>query len=414
MVERERSAGGGRGTGPDERGPLHGLRVVETATLAAGPTVATALGEFGAEVIKVEPPRTGDPMRTWGDRKDGIGLVWKSISRNKKCVTLDLRRPAGQDLLHRLLATSDVLVVGTRPSTLERWGIDYASVHAAHPHIVFAHISGYGAGGPKSDRPGYGTLAEAMSGFAQVTGQPDGPPTLPPFMLADGVAGMAATYAVMMALYHRDVHGGEGQLVDVSLIEPLSRLLESSTLAYDQLGTVKGRVGNRLDASAPRNAYRTSDGRWLAISSASPSIAVRVFRAIGRDDLAVHPDYVDPVRRQERALEVDGLVADWVAQRTLDEAMAVFEAAQVTAAPVYEAPQLLADEHLRARGMFLPVDDPDFGRVTVQAPVVRLSGTPGRVGHLGRPLGADNDHVYGELLGLDPAEIEKLRTEGII
>ncbi len=396
------------------RGPLHGLRVIEAATLAAGPMVATALGEFGAEVIKIEQPRTGDPMRTWGDRRDGIGLVWKSISRNKRCATLDLRRVEGQKLLHRLLEDGDVLVVGNRPSALARWGIDYETVHAAHPHLVYAHISGYGSGGPKSDRPGYGTLAEAMSGFAQVTGQPGGPPTLPPFMLADGVAGLSATYAVMMALYHRDINGGGGQLVDVNLIEPLSRLLESSTLAYDQLGTVKGRVGNRLDASAPRNAYRTSDGKWLAISSASPSIAVRVFRAIGRPDLAEHPDYVDPVRRQERALEVDELVASWVAQRTLDTAMKVFEAAEVTAAPVYDAPQLLADEHLRARGMFLPVDDPDFGRVTVQAPVARLSETPGRVGHLGRPLGADNDYVYGELLGLPSDEIARLKTEGTI
>ncbi|GGU97623.1 CoA transferase [Actinomadura cremea] len=395
-------------------GPLDGVRVVEAATLAAGPMVATALGEFGAEVVKIEQPRTGDPMRTWGERRDGIGLVWKSISRNKKCATLDLRRAEGRRLLHGLLATADVLVVGNRPSALDRWGIDYASVHAAHPHIVYAHISGYGSGGPKSDRPGYGTLAEAMSGFAHLTGQPDGPPTLPPFMLADGVAGLAATYAVMMALYHRDVHDAPGQLVDVSLIEPLTRLLETSTLTYDQLGVVKRRAGNRLDASAPRNAYRTSDGEWLAISSASPSIAVRVFRAIDRPDLAEHPDYVDPVRRQDRAVEVDELVAAWVGKRTLDEAMAVFEAAEVTAAPVYDAPRLLADEHLRARGTFLPVDDPDFGRVTVQAPVARLSETPGRVEHLGRPLGADNDHVYGELLGLAPGEIDALQSEGII
>ena len=192
-----------------------------------------------------------------------------------------------------------------------------------------------------------------MSGFAHVVGQPDGPPTLPPFMLADGVASLAATYAVMMALYHRDVHGGSGQLIDVNLIEPLARLIESSTLAFDQLGVVPGRVGNRLDASAPRNAYRTADDRWLAISSASPSIAKRVYRAIDRPDLAEDPDYVDPVRRQERAGEVDELVAEWVGERTLDEAMAVFEAAEVTAAPVYDAEQLLADEHLRARGTFV-------------------------------------------------------------
>jgi crotonobetainyl-CoA:carnitine CoA-transferase CaiB-like acyl-CoA transferase len=396
------------------RGPLHGLRVVEAATLAAGPMVGTALGEFGAEVVKVEPPGAGDPMRTWGNRRDGIGLVWKSVSRNKRCVTLDLRQTEGQELFHRLLSVSDVLVVGNRPSALERWGIDYDSVHAAHPHIVMLHITGYGKGGPKSDRPGYGTLAEAMSGFAHVVGQPDGPPTLPPFMLADGVASLAATYAVMMALYHRDVRGGEGQLVDVNLIEPLARLIESSTLAFDQLGTIPGRVGNRLDASAPRNAYRTADDKWVAISSASPSIAVRVFRAIDRADLADDPDYVDPVRRQERAGEVDDLVAKWVGERTLDEAMAVFEAAEVTAAPVYDAEQLRADEHLRARGTYVTVDDEQFGPVTVQAPVAQLSATPGRIDHLGRALGADNEAVYGDLLGLDADRLAELRAASVI
>jgi crotonobetainyl-CoA:carnitine CoA-transferase CaiB-like acyl-CoA transferase len=396
------------------QGPLHGLRVVEAATLAAGPMAGTALAEFGAEVIKVEQPGTGDPMRTWGDRKDGIGLAWKSVSRNKRCVTLDLRQPEGQDLIHELLAVSDVLIVGNRPSALARWTIDYDTVHARHPHLVMAHITGYGRGGPKSDRPGYGTLAEAMSGFAHVVGQPDGPPTLPPFMLADGVASMATTYAVMMALYHRDVRGGTGQLVDCNLIEPLARLIETSTLAFDQLGTVPGRVGNRLDASAPRNAYRTADDRWVALSSASPSIARRVFQAIDRPELAEDPDYVDPVRRQERALEVDELVEKWVAERTLAEAMATFEAHDVTAAPVYDAPQLLADEHLRARGSYQQVDDPDLGRMTVQSPVAQLSETPGRVDHLGRALGADNDAVLGGLLGLDAARLADLRDRGVI
>ena len=395
-------------------GPLQGLRVVEAATLAAGPMVGTALGEFGAEVIKVEAPGSGDPLRTWGDRRDGIGLLWKSVSRNKRCVTCDLRQTDGQDLFHRLLDVSDVLIVGNRPSALVRWGIDYESVHEEHPHVVMVHITGYGKGGPKSDRPGYGTLAEAMSGFAQVTGQADGPPTLPPFMLADGVASLAATYAVMMALYHRDMNAGGGQLVDVSLIEPLARLIETSTLSFDQLGISPRRVGNRLDASAPRNAYRTADDKWLAISSASPSIAVRVFQAIGRADLAADADYVDPVRRQERAGEVDGLVATWVVERTLDEAMAVFEAADVTAAPVYDAEQLRAEEHLQSRGTWVPLDDPDLGRVTVQGPVAQLSETPGRVDHLGRSLGADNDSVYGGLLGVGPDRLADLRAAAVI
>ena len=398
---------------PGGYGPLHGIRVVDAATLAAGPVVATAFAEFGADVIKVEQPLAGDPMRTWGERKDDVGLVWKSVSRNKRCVTLDLRQAEGQEVFHRLLDVSDVLVINNRPSALARWGIDYESVHRAHPRLVMLHVSGFGKGGPKSDRPGFGTLAEAMSGFAHLTGQPDGPPTLPPFMLADGVAAMAATWAVMMALYHRDVHGGEGQLVDVNLIEPLARLIESATLTYDQLGVAPGRVGNRFDASAPRNAYQTADGKWIAMSSASPNIVARVYRAIGRAELAEDPDYMDPVLRQARALEIDGLVAGWVKERTLAEAMGVFDAAEVAAAPIYDAGQLLGDEHLQARGTYVEVDDPDLGRMTVQAPVAVLSETPGRIEHLGRSLGADNEAVFGELLGLDPDRLAALRAAAV-
>ncbi len=376
--------------------------------------VATALGEFGADVIKVEQPGVGDPLRTWGDAKDGIGLFWKSLSRNKRCVTLDLRSPDGQALFHRLLDVSDVVVVNNRPSALATWGLDYESVHAAHPRIVMLHVSGYGRGGPASDRPGFGTLAEAMSGFAHVTGQPDGPPTLPPFFLADGVAAQSATFGVMMALYDRDLRGGSGQLVDVNLVEPLARLLETATLAYSHLGIVKGRVGNLLPASAPRNAYQTSDGRWVAISSASPNIARRLYRAIGRPDLAENPDYVEPVTRQARALEIDTLVAGWISARPLDDVMAAFERAEVAAAPVYDARQLLADEHLRARGSFVQVPDPDLGTMTVQAPVVVLSETPGGIDYLGRALGADNEAVYGDLLGLDGERLEALAAAGTI
>ena len=410
--------------------PLAGLRVIEAATLAAGPMVGTQLGELGAEVIKVEPPGTGDPMRTWGARKHDVGLMWKSVSRNKRCITLDLRVPEGQELFHRLLGIADVLVVGNRPSALERWGVDWESVHSAHPRVVMCHVTGYGSGGPAADRPGYGTLAEAMSGFAHLTGQPDGPPTLPPFMLADGVASMAAAVAVLAALYHRDIRGsgaadgsdgegkgegeGEGQLVDVNLIEPLARLMEWNTLSVDQLDVVPGRVGNRLDASAPRNAYATADDRWLAVSSASPSVAVRLFRSIGRDDLAEDPELRDPVRRHARAEEIDRVVAEWICQRTLAEAMEVFLGADVAAAPVYDGRQLLEDEHLAARGTFVEVDDPHLGAIRVQGPVARLSATPARVGRLGPELGADNDEVYGDLLGLRRSERAALADRGVI
>ena len=376
--------------------------------------VATALGEFGAEVIKVEQPGAGDPLRTWGHMKDGVGLFWKSVGRNKQCVTLDLRNAEGQELFHRLLAVSDVVVVNNRPSALVRWGLDYESVRATNPRIVMLHVSGFGSGGPASDRPGFGTLAEAISGFAHVTGQPDGPPTLPPFFLADGVAAQSATYAVMMALYHRDVHGGGGQLIDVNLIEPLARLIETATLAYSHKQVVQGRTGNRLDASAPRNAYRTADGRWVALSCASLNIVKRLYRAVDRPDLAEDPEYVDPVRRQGHADEIDAIVASWVADRPFAEVMHRFEQAEVAAAPVYDAAQLLADEHLSARGTFVQVDDPDLGTMTVQAPVVRFRDMAGRIDFLGRAVGADNDAVFGDLLGLDPARLAELRAAGTI
>ena len=253
-----------------------------------------------------------------------------------------------------------------------------------------------------------------MSGFAQVTGQPEGPPTLPPFMLADGVAAQAATWAVMMALYHRDVHGRTGQLVDVNLVEPLARLIESSTLAFDQLGTIASRVGNHLAASAPRNAYRTADDKWLAISSASANIVVRVFHCIGRSDLAEDPDYVDPVGRQARGTEIDAMVAEWIAQRTLDEAMKVFLDAAVAAAPVYDAAQLLDDQHLRSRGTFQRLDDPELGPIRVQSPLAQLSETPGHIDHLGQELGAENDAVYRGLLGLAPDRLAALQAARVI
>lgn len=393
---------------------LAGVRVLELATLAAGPLAATYLGEFGAEVVKVEDPRGGDPIRGWGHQVDGIGLVWTSIGRNKKSVTLDLRTPDGQQLARRLAARCDVVVANTRPATLRRWGLDYEALRAVNEALVMLHVTGFGLTGPKSERPGFGTLGEAMSGFAHTVGETAGPPTLPPFMLADGVASLNAAYAVLMALYHRDVHGGGGQLVDVNLVDPLARLLEQSLLAFDQLGVVATRAGNRWDISAPRNTYRTRDGRWLAMSGSSPTVALRVFSAIGRPDLAADPDFADPQRRLARAGEVDAVVAGWVAGKDLHEAMAVFERAEVAAAPVYDVAALVADEQMTAREVFLTVPHDRLGPVRVQAPVPRFSAARGRVDHLGPALGAHNDEVYGGLLGLGAAEIAQLRGKGVI
>lgn len=393
---------------------LAGIRVLDLATLAAAPLVATYLGEFGADVIKVEQPGSGDPIRSWGNQRDGVGLMWKSVSRNKRSITCNLRVPEGQELVRKLVAGADVVIANTRPQTLRGWGLDYEALRAVNDRIVMLHITGFGLSGPKSERPGFGTLGEAMSGFANITGEADGPPTLPPFMLADGVASLNAAYAVMMALYHRDVHGGPGQLIDVNLIDPLARLLEQTLLGYDQLGLVPTRAGNRWDISAPRNTYRTADGRWLAMSGSSPALALRVFRAIGRTDLVGDADFSDPQRRLARAAEVDQVVADWVATKTLEQAMAVFDAEQVAAAAVYDITDLVADEQLTHRGVFVQIDDDELGAMTVQAPVPRFSDATGRVEHLGPRLGEHNAEVYRELLGLTPSDIDDLHARGVL
>jgi crotonobetainyl-CoA:carnitine CoA-transferase CaiB-like acyl-CoA transferase len=400
--------------GTTEKGPLQGLRVIDAATLAAGPLVATWLGEHGAEVIKIEQPDGGDPLRQWGAQRGGVGLMWKSLGRNKKSVTLNLRKDTGRAILRRLAATADVLVLNLRPSTMTRWGLDHPRLAEVNPRLVTVHITGFGAGGPKSDRPGFGTLGEAMSGFAHLTGSPEGPPTLPSFMLADGVAALTATYAVMMALYHRDVHGGPGQLIDLNLVEPLARLIEQPVLTYDQLGTVPGRTGNRWDISAPRNTYRTKDGHWLAMSGSAPTIAMRALRAVGREDLTTDPRFAEAQQRLENAALVDSVMAEWIAGRTLDDAMTVFEEAEVAAAPIYDAEQLLADPQLQARGTYPRLPDPDLGSMRVQAPVPRFSATPGGIDHLGPGIGEHNDEVYGGLLGLSADERERLHAEGVI
>jgi crotonobetainyl-CoA:carnitine CoA-transferase CaiB-like acyl-CoA transferase len=397
---------------------LAGLRVIDAATLAAGPLIATWLGEHGAEVIKIEQPDGGDPLRQWGAQRDGIGLMWKSVARNKKCVTLNLRLEAGRELLRALTRQADVVIVNLRPSTLRKWDLEYESLAAENPGLVMVHVTGYGAGGPKSDWPGFGTLGEAMSGFAHLTGTPDGPPTLPSFMLADGVAALTASYAVMMALYHRDTHhgpdAGRGQLIDISLIEPLARLLEQSVLTYDQLGMIPFRTGNRWDISAPRNTYRTSDGRWLAMSGSAPTIAMRALRAVGRPELTTDPRFAEAQHRLRNAAEIDAIMADWIGQRTLDAALAVFEAAGVAAAPVYDAEQLLDDPQLRARDVYRSIPDPELGSMRVQAPVPKFSSTPGSVTHLGPRLGEHNAEVYRELLGIGPGDLADLHEQGVI
>ncbi|MBI2218413.1 MAG: CoA transferase [Candidatus Rokubacteria bacterium] len=393
---------------------LEGLRVLDIATLGAGPWVATFLAEYGAAVIKVEQPKGGDNMRRFGPMKDGVGLMWRSMSRNKRCVTLDFRVPEGQDLFRRLVAGTDVIVENFRPGTLDRWKIGYADLKRINRGLVMIHVTGFGQRGPYAARPGFGTLAEAMSGFAHVTGEADGPPTLPPLALADGIAAAFGAYAVMFAVYHRDHHGGEGQEIDLALYDGLMRFLEPMLLEYDQLGTVRGRTGNRIADSSPRNAYRTSDGRWVAMSGSAQSIAERIMRAVEREDLITDPRFKDNPSRVTHAEELDRVIADWIGRHTLDEVLKRFEACEAALGPVYDAAQIFADPHFQARRSLVKVPDPVLGALTVMNAVPRLGATPAEIEWLGPELGQHNEEVYCGRLGLSTDDLAGLRARGVV
>ena len=393
-------------------GPLRGLTVIDAATLFAGPLTATFLGDFGAEVIKVEHPTRPDAARGHGPSKGGIGLWWKTLGRNKRPITLDLSKPAGAELLLRLVSDADVLIENFRPGTLERWGLPWERLHATNPRLVLARVTTFGQDGPYANRPGFGSLAEAMSGFAAITGEPDGPPTLPPFGLADGIAALTTAYAVMAALRERD-RTGLGQIVDLAIFEPILAMLGGQITAYDQLGYVQPRTGNRSVNNAPRNVYRTLDGAWVAVSTSSQSIADRVLRLVGRPDLADAPWFGTGRGRVEHVDELDEAVGGWIAARSSADVIEAFEAAQAAVAPVYDVRGVIADPQYRARGTVLTVDDPDFGRLDMQNVLFRLSETPGGVRWPGRTHGADTAEVLGEL-GLSAAEIDRLRGDGVV
>ncbi|MFF9911005.1 CaiB/BaiF CoA transferase family protein [Streptomyces sp. NPDC013457] len=397
---------------PDTAPPLDGLRVLDLATLFAGPLAAMMLGDFGADVIKVEHPRKPDPSRGHGPAKDGVGLWWKVLGRNKRTITLDLSSPGGRDTLLRLAADADVIVENFRPGTLERWGLGWEKLSAANPGLVLARVTGFGQSGPYSHRPGFGTLAEAMSGFAAITGEPDGPPTLPPFGLADSIAALATAYAVMTALTARTATG-RGQIVDMAIIEPMLAVIGPHPLWYDQLGYVQPRTGNRSRNNAPRNTYRTSDESWVAVSTSAQSIAERVLRLVGRPELIDEPWFADGAGRAAHADELDEAVGTWIARHTREEAMAAFEKAEAAIAPVYDVRDVMEDPQFRALDTVTEVPDPELGPIRMQNVLFRLSETPGGIRWAGRPHGADTAEVLAEL-GLTPAEIRALRGEGAV
>jgi crotonobetainyl-CoA:carnitine CoA-transferase CaiB-like acyl-CoA transferase len=402
-----------RPTAGGQDGPLAGLRVIDAAVLFAGPVIGTLLADFGADVIKVEHPK-GDALRTLGWQKDGVSLWWAFVNRNKRLVSIDLGEPEGAELLKELVKDADVLIESFRPGTFERWGLGPDVLRAINPRLVMVRCSGYGQTGPYSPRPGFGTVAESISGFAHINGQPDGPPTLPPFALGDGVASLFGTFATMFALWHREVHGAPGQVVDLAIYEPLFWLLGPQSLVYDQLGRVQGRTGSSTDWTAPRNAYQTRDGRWLGLSASSQSIAERVMRLVGHPEVIDEPWFGDHNGRVEHQALLDRHIGEWIAARDYEEVAAAFEAQQAVIGPIYSIADIVRDPQYIARETITTVNDPKLGPARVQNAIPRLVDTPGRVRHLGGDLGQDNRDVLMGMLRRSAEELERLRAAGIV
>ena len=391
---------------------LEDLKVVDCATLLAGPLIATLLADYGADVVKVEHPK-GDALRSFGWVKDGVSLWWLFVNRNKACVSLDLGRPEGAELLKELVAGADVLVENFRPGTMERWGLGWEELSAVNPRLVMVRVTGFGQTGPYRGRPGYGTLAESMSGFAHLNGYPDGPPTLPPLALADGVAACVGAFATLAALRQRDATGA-GQVVDQAIYEPLFWMFGTQALAYDQLGIVPGRTGNRTPMTVPRNSFQAADGRWFGLSGASQSVAERVVRLVGRDDLVDQDWFADHTGRLAHQDEVEDAIAEWVAKRPSDEVIAAFEAVGAAIAPMYTIADIFGDSHYAEREAITTVAHDTLGPVRVPGLVSRLVDTPGAVRHLGRAPGADNVAVFAGRLGHPAAALERWRADGVM
>ena len=395
------------------RPPIEGLRVIDSSTVIAGPTIGMLMGDFGADVIKVEHPR-GDPLRNTGYQKDGVGLWFKMTNRNKRGITLNFNTPRGQELFKSLVRTADVVIENFRTGTMEKWGLGWEDLRSINPKLVMVRVTGFGQTGPYKNRPGFGTIAEAFSGFASMTGEANGPPTLPNFGLADGIAAAYGTFATMFALYHRDAKGGDGQYIDLSIYEPLFQVLGPQPLQFDQLGIIQERLGNRSKNNAPRNTYRTRDGHWVAISTNSPAIVKRVMTLCGGKVAAEDPRFQTPQDRVAHIDEVDGIVASWIGRHDLQVVLEEFEKAEAAIGPAYDIGQIFQDPQYQARGNIIEVLDDDLGPIKMTSAFPFMSETPAEIRHAGPRKGEHNRDILVGELGLSEQELAELEKDGVI
>jgi formyl-CoA transferase len=400
-----------------EAGPLSGVRVIELGQLLAGPFTGRLLGDLGAEIIKIEPPGQPDPMRDWGHaRYEDHSLWWPVLSRNKKCITLDLRKQRGQELLLDLARRSDVVVENFRPGTLERWDLGYDRLRSVNEGIILARVSGYGQTGPYASRAGFASVAEAMGGLRYINGFPGSPPPRIGISLGDSLAGMFAAQGVLAALYKRDALGyGRGQVVDASILEACFALLEGTVPEYDRLGIVREPSGTTLKGVAPSNIFQSRDGKWVVIAANQDKVFRRLCDAMGQPELADDERFATHLARGTNQEEIDGLIADWASEHDAAEIDRVLNEAHVVCGPIYTIADIFEDPHFKERDMLLEHHDPEFGDYIGPGVVPKLSATPGGVRWSATwEEGAHNDEIYGELLGLSDAERRSLQEEGVL
>ncbi len=401
---------------PGPRGPLAGLKVLELGTLIAGPFTGRILGDFGAEVVKVEAPASGDPMRQWGaEGYRDQSLWWATQSRNKKLITLNLRTERGQELCRRLAADCDVLIENFRPGTMERWGLGPEELLDANSRLVYARVSGYGQTGPYAKRPGFASAGEAMGGLRHLNGYPDQPPPRCGVSLGDSLAGIYAALGIMMALRHRDACGGRGQVVDASILESCFAMLESVVPEYDHLGLIREPGGTALSNAAPSNIYLSRDGKWTVIAANSDNLWRRLCEAMDRQDLLDDDRLADHRGRGEHRDELDRIISEWAGKHDAGEIDQLLSEAGVVCSPVYTVADMFEDPHFRAREMIVRMDDPELGEIAAPGITPKLSDTPGDAGAAGAwVMGDANREIYGERLGLTENEIAELKEAGVI